>query len=511
MGEVGCINCDQKLATKTVGSNPMASDQIVVPPPLSAQDRKSFAYKTIKDRLPEIVVKIIDFFHKYKKELHKFGSGTIENPNERELAEIEEDAKALITQLAVERNAIETNKPTRLLERLDLPPELDYFNDDIDIWNEILEANKSQDGQLPKYFETSWMLAECYVYRKMKDSLLRSRHLKLFDPFIEQKQMAYRASLPQMLIVVNHLIEAERLTLESANCSHPSEMEEFALFIQLALWANKCDLSLSGMSAADVQSQQLLSDIKKSLRSLQDNILCDNISEVWSKVQSIKNKVRLSTEYSANEHTYIDIVADNSGYEIFVDMCLAHFLSLVFCPTSKEASGVRFRFHLKRMPWFVSDTLKPDIDWLLKSMLDSVQNPILVELANKWRSYLASGFWELHDDKYWTLPSDFSDMPIVGKELYASLQQSSLIIFKGDLNYRKLTGDRKWHVLTPFRSALRNFLPAPLVALRTCKADVVVGIEDMNIFAAIDNNRLPKNWMISGDYGLIQYYNPFNI
>jgi hypothetical protein len=89
-------------------------------------------------------------------------------------------------------------------------------------------------------------------------------------------------------------------------------------------------------------------------------------------------------------------------------------------------------------------------------------------------------------------------------ELYDSLSFASLIIFKGDLNYRKLVSDLSWDTTTPFSHALRGFHPAPLVRLRTLKADVVTGLPK-----GMEENMKQKDtdWMTSGKYAVVQFCN----
>lgn len=491
----------------------MSGSQLKIPPPLSAQNKSSFAYKTIKDRLPFILVKTIDFLHRQRKELHKFGGIGIEQPGEKELAEIEQDAKLFISQITRLRKDVETNKELTCLDKLSseaLPVELEYFNDDIELWNKSLEANKLDNGtSMPRWFESPWLLVECYMYRKIKEAALNTMHLKMFDPFVEQKQSSCKSALSQMITIANHLQTVEEQVRASPKSTHPSERSEFSLFMRLALWANKCDLSISGLSAEKAQTQKFssVSDIKEHLEELNENILCDNMSEIWFKIQAIKDQMR--SQESDGPAIYVDLVADNAGYELFVDLCLIHFLTLVLCPMVTTDSRLKFRIHLKRMPWFVSDATQQDLNWLLETMkAQNKDGSVLSELSSKWSSYLKSNLWEISANRFWTFPHDYSEMKGVASDLYDQLGESRLIIFKGDLNYRKLVGDRQWHLLTPFRVALRGFEPAPLATLRTTKADVVVGIEDINIFARINNNELPRDWMISGDYGLVQYLDP---
>lgn len=90
---------------------------------------------------------------------------------------------------------------------------------------------------------------------------------------------------------------------------------------------------------------------------------------------------------------------------------------------------------------------------------------------------------------------------------------------QGDLNYRKLVGDRDWPITTPFEQALRGFHPSHLCAMRTLKAETVTGLSQevadrmMVIFlcAFVLHTRFvvqaesDKKWMVTGDYAVIQY------
>jgi Damage-control phosphatase ARMT1-like domain len=61
-------------------------------------------------------------------------------------------------------------------------------------------------------------------------------------------------------------------------------------------------------------------------------------------------------------------------------------------------------------------------------------------------------------------------------DLAAQFGQASLTIPKGDLNYRKLVGDRDWPPTTSFTD-VASYFPGTVAALRTLKSDVITGLE----------------------------------
>jgi hypothetical protein len=71
---------------------------------------------------------------------------------------------------------------------------------------------------------------------------------------------------------------------------------------------------------------------------------------------------------------------------------------------------------------------------------------------------------------------------------------------KGDLNYRRLVGDRNWPATSSF-AALTDYFPGPVVALRTLKSDVIVGLDPATL-ADLDNTGTA--WRTSGTHALIQ-------
>lgn len=87
-------------------------------------------------------------------------------------------------------------------------------------------------------------------------------------------------------------------------------------------------------------------------------------------------------------------------------------------------------------------------------------------------------------------------------DLFLHLSRSDLVLFKGDLNHRKLTYDCAAPAATPFEEAIGPMASAPgapkVCSLRTIKSDVVVGLESNEIADKLDKDE--PGWKISGKY-----------
>ncbi|MCP5101224.1 MAG: protein-glutamate O-methyltransferase family protein, partial [Chloroflexi bacterium] len=71
----------------------------------------------------------------------------------------------------------------------------------------------------------------------------------------------------------------------------------------------------------------------------------------------------------------------------------------------------------------------------------------------------------------------------------------------GDANYRRCIGDAHWPYTTPFNQVV-SYFPAPLLTLRTCKSNALIGLSPGRQ-AQLDSQH--PNWIISGQWSVIQF------
>ena len=251
----------------------------------------------------------------------------------------------------------------------------------------------------------------------------------------------------------------------------------------MSLWGNKCDLSISAGS----ENAQKVNPVVQ-LQHLEANLLCSDSDKVWHHM--------LNTRQMKPSTVRLDIVLDNAGFEIISDLGLVDYVL-----STKLVDVVHL--HAKCMPWFVSDVTPADFEFTVQQ-LEASGDQTVSNLAKKLRGHLKDASIIFKVDDFWSYPHDFSQMLDAAPSLYADLGQSDLILFKGDLNYRKLVGDRAWEPSVPFERTLRGFHPAPLCALRSLKCDLAVGLRDG--LAEEMNAKLPeKEWMLTGNFAVIQF------
>lgn len=95
-------------------------------------------------------------------------------------------------------------------------------------------------------------------------------------------------------------------------------------------------------------------------------------------------------------------------------------------------------------------------------------------------------------------PLPYADMP---DDLRAEFASATLTVVKGDLNYRRLVGDRMWPPTTPFDEVTAYF-PGPVAALRTLKSDVITGLDTATEAALVAAEG--QRWRTGGTHALIQ-------
>lgn len=449
----------EQLKAKTRKSKKAApsAKPVPLPPPLSAKFQSSFAYKTIRDRLPIILTRVIDALFRARMEIER-----------RQGAEAREESKQIVGRLSKLRNELVTDKPFLRIK--------DDFQD-APQWNAVLDDYVLQHGMEPRWFEAPWLYAECYFYRRIFEAFQLSRLLRGYDPFAKQK----REALYESLEAVRTLAEFVRKNTHQGASLETLQPTVLRL-LEVSLWGNRCDLSISG-GVPNAESTTAL-QLTHSLRS---KILSNHFPKLWAHLSACRARTL------DGEATRLHLVLDNSGYELATDLALADFLQ-------QSSFVASICFHAKVMPWFVSDVTRADLFQTLRELREYDQESTRA-LAQRCLHRLETNVWSVMDDGFWTLPHDYAVMASLRPDLHRFLESGDLILFKGDLNYRKLVGDLQWDPTVPFESALRGFTPTFLCTMRTIKADTVAGIEADIVKEMAYRS---PDWMLTGEYALVQ-------
>jgi hypothetical protein len=178
----------------------------------------------------------------------------------------------------------------------------------------------------------------------------------------------------------------------------------------------------------------------------------------------------------------VGLVADNAGKELLADLGLVdHLLG---------PGGVgAVTLHLKPHPYYVSDATTTDLVKCLRALAGAGGRAAAI--AARLHEAADAGRFLIATDPFFCAPLPFHKAP---PGLFGP---ADVLVFKGDLNYRRLVGDNHWPPSTPFASTLPA-LDSAIVALRTLKSDVLVGVDEDVI------KDLEGDWRTNGRYGSVQ-------
>lgn len=397
-----------------------------------------------------------------------------------------------------------------------LTPLEDDGESDIASYNKELEERGN-----PKWHNVAWLYSECYLYRRLETFFALSKHWKGYDVFARQKMSTFKSSRPAVLELAARYRELAQ-EAESGTSSHgksPEEIEQaerllFSEMCEICLWGNATDLSLlTSLTYEDIQKLQG----SQARKASQSNIIVNDLDAAFATMQKARHDKK-------DGERRVDIVLDNSGFELFVDLILAGYLLSAGLATT-------IVLHPKRLPWFVSDVTPKDFSDLLNSMADpqafytaaddtgKTYPPLSDEevsnvkfLFEQWSQFHQDGKLIIRPHSFWTTQGCYWRMPHVAPELFEDLKESELVLFKGDLNYRKLTNDAQWDPTTPFTTAIGPMGPQSgirVLAFRTCKADTVVGLpagEDDKLRQQPNGGGAEaRKWAWSGKWAVVSF------
>lgn len=434
-------------------------------------DPQSFAYPTARERWPKILSSAID-------EIASTISGN------KGLSKEDVDAGRII-------QAKLTSLKKSMLEDALLEPMPQDWRPDIEGYNKEFDTLKD-----PKWQAAPWLYTECYMYRLIHTYFTLSTHFwHSFDIFATSKRSSLVSSKKGTVELVKRFRGVLRAIAEKQAVDEDTEKAIFEEMIQISLWGNATDLSLlTSLSVEELNSLQ-----GKAVREAnKKNILADDTEQVWSLLSRLR---------SMGVYKDIHIVLDNAGFELLTDLVFAGYLI-------QSGYAEKIVLHGKRMPWFVSDVNPEDLYYLIEGFadgtiyddIDAADKDDLQEAGKYWKGLIRSDRLEFRSELFWTTQHPFGRLPSVEPALFEDLADAELVIYKGDLNYRKLTYDGLWPHSTPFSEALGPLAKkhdgqgVRSLALRTAKADVCVGLKPGQ------DETLEAGWTRNGKYAVVSYW-----
>ncbi|MGW2840070.1 damage-control phosphatase ARMT1 family protein [Streptomyces sp. NPDC001493] len=304
------------------------------------------------------------------------------------------------------------------------------------------------------WYEAPFLWAENYFYRRLLGAVgyFGTGPWRGVDPFAPFKRAELRGEAVE---------EELRALDELAGAPAP---QRGAALLTASLWGNRADLGFrvsAGEPAAD--------------GAVDPALVADDSAALWQLLP-------------VGAPATVAVVADNAGRELIPDLVLVdHLLG--------HAHAERVVLYVKPSPYFVSDAMTADVVDCLRRLVEAPGEAGRTG-GRLWKA-MASGELEVRTHPFFCAPFGYEEMP---EDLRQEFTGAALTLLKGDLNYRRLVGDRRWEATVPFAD-LTAYFPGAVAALRTLKSDVVVGLEQ-DMLDALEASGTA--WRTSGTHALVQ-------
>ncbi|MGW6820534.1 damage-control phosphatase ARMT1 family protein [Streptomyces sp. NPDC055005] len=311
------------------------------------------------------------------------------------------------------------------------------------------------------WYDVPFLWAESYFYRRLLGAVgyFGTGPWQGVDPFAPFKRAELRGEA----------VEEELRALDAL--ASAAADERAAALLHASLWGNRADLGFR-VSAGEAAG----ADAADSAPVAHDSALvADDSAVLWQLLP-------------AGAPSTVAMVADNAGRELVPDLILIDHLL-------EQRHAEKVVLHLKPYPYFVSDAMTADVVDCLRRLTETPGAASAIG-DRLWKA-MAAGSLEIRTHPFFCAPLPYEKMP---EDLRGEFESATLTILKGDLNYRRLVGDRLWDATAPF-AELTAYFPGAVAALRTLKSDVIVGLEPRTLDAL---ERSGVAWRTSGTHALIQ-------
>ncbi|MEW2632022.1 damage-control phosphatase ARMT1 family protein [Streptomyces sp. NPDC048389] len=309
------------------------------------------------------------------------------------------------------------------------------------------------------WFDVPFLWSESYFYRRLLGDLGHFdagpwQGIDIFGPF--------KAAELRSATVDDELAALDDLAGRPADVQGPA-------LLSASLWGNRADLGFRLDSGGAHESAGARAGSR---------LVADDSAALWAL---------LPTGGPAGS---VHLVADNAGRELIPDLVLIDHLL-------HSGRATEVVLHVKPHPYYVSDATMSDVIDSLRRLTRAPEAGYAAQIGRRLWHAMTDGRLEVRAHEFFCAPFPYDAMP---DRLRAEFAGAAVTILKGDLNYRRLVGDRLWEPTTPFAERTAYF-PGPVAALRTLKSDVITGLEPA---ALAELEASGRSWRTSGTHALVQ-------